>query len=347
MSNTYLLERMLRKHGYEKYGVCQKADIFYKYDMPEEQQKSIVIIDAMRTECKVNKQVAFFKTAAMKTIHGLESKDVLVIIYGFKGDVNITSNNVILLNTDGTKIENRQLDEKFCEEKQIVKKCIAIARQQQKQACADTASLEHKTDYMNILPWVLLVVNVLIFANTILDGNSIYGISTNSVLYNGESYRLVTYMFLHNNIRHLVSNSIALIYIGSVFVKRVGNIDFAIVYFTGGIIAGYTSCYMGIVGLRSENVITVGASGAIFALLGALTCNTVMDNDIENKGIIKYCLLTLVISNISPNVDRACHIGGFVTGGIVMLILYLVNEIHVDRIYVKAKKKQKETELRA
>ena len=168
--------------------------------------------------------------------------------------------------------------------------------------------------------------------------SSIYGVSAKTVIH-GEDYRLVTYMFLHSNMSHLVSNMIALFIIGNALTKRVGNIAFGIIYLAGGIFGGYVSCYASFCGAKDMSTITVGASGAIFALLGALLVDMFMDSKDIAKGITSGAT-ALILSGFAPHVDTFCHIGGFLSGMMIMFILNVLNEIHFNLAEIRAIKKQ-------
>ena len=168
--------------------------------------------------------------------------------------------------------------------------------------------------------------------------SSIYGVSAKTVIH-GEDYRLVTYMFLHSNMSHLVSNMIALFIIGNALTKRVGNIAFGIIYLAGGIFGGYVSCYASFCGAKDMSTITVGASGAIFARLGALLVDMFMDSKNIAKGIMSGAT-ALILSGFAPHVDTLCHIGGFLSGMMIMFIINVLNEIHFNLAEIRAIKKQ-------
>ena len=153
---------------------------------------------------------------------------------------------------------------------------------------------------------------------------------------------------------HLVSNMIALFIIGNALTKRVGNIAFGIIYLAGGIFGGYVSCYASFCGAKDMSTITVGASGAIFALLGALLVDMFMDSKNIAKGIMSGAT-ALILSGFAPHVDTFCHIGGFLSGMMIMFIITFIsivmilkimfiinvlNEIHFNLAEIRTIKKQ-------
>ena len=107
----------------------------------------------------------------------------------------------------------------------------------------------------------------------------------------------------------------------------------------GGIFGGYVSCYASFCGAKDMSTITVGASGAIFALLGALLVDMFMDSKNIAKGIMSGAT-ALILSGFAPHVDTFCHIGGFLSGMMIMFIINVLNEIHFNLAEIRAIKKQ-------
>ena len=81
----------------------------------------------------------------------------------------------------------------------------------------------------------------------------------------GEWYRVITYLFLHSGIEHLMNNMLVLYFLGNALEHYIGKIWYVILYFFSGIIAA-----MGSVLYNTEYLVCVGASGAVFGLFGAL-----------------------------------------------------------------------------
>jgi membrane associated rhomboid family serine protease len=114
---------------------------------------------------------------------------------------------------------------------------------------------------------LLIVINIVVFFYTASNLNYYvkeYGFSPSSFL-NGKYYIIVTALFLHANISHIVFNMIALFLMGPSVEKSVGGLKFFFVYFLGGMIANLA---MFIPFLYSPNSVGIGASGAIMALIG-------------------------------------------------------------------------------
>jgi rhomboid protease GluP len=133
-----------------------------------------------------------------------------------------------------------------------------------------------------------------------------------AVTYQNEWYRLVTSMLLHGNVFHLLMNMYVLVYIGGFMERFIGSLRYIALYVIAGITASLAVVYLG-----NSNVITVGASGSIFGIMGALFLMTFIQKDaLPGPIIYQIRLLTLInlgitafISSVrlilmsSPNMD--------------------------------------------
>jgi rhomboid protease GluP len=140
----------------------------------------------------------------------------------------------------------------------------------------------------------------------------------------GEWWRLITSLFLHGGIMHLFLNIAGLV-IAALFIEPViGRKDYFILYFTSGVIGGLASVYW------YENSVTVGASGAIFGLYGAilgllLTDAFPKESKRGNLIIIGTYIFISLLWGLTGGIDNAAHIGGLVSGATVGVILYKMN----------------------
>lgn len=122
----------------------------------------------------------------------------------------------------------------------------------------------------------LIAVNIIIFAIFMFLGKSDdvlfmldYGAMYEPCVIEGnEYYRLVTSMFLHFGIEHLLNNMVMLGALGFNLEPEIGKIRFIVIYFLSGIFGNICSLLWNTA--RAETVISVGASGAVFGLTGAL-----------------------------------------------------------------------------
>ena len=133
----------------------------------------------------------------------------------------------------------------------------------------------------------------------------------------GEWYRLITGGFLHAGILHLAMNMFALWVLGSQLEAAVGRLRFALVY-GSALLAGSFG-----VMLLAPHDPTVGASGAIFGLLGlALAAQRSQGINVWQSGLGGILLLNLVFTFGIPGISIGGHIGGLVGGYVCGVVLY-------------------------
>lgn len=179
---------------------------------------------------------------------------------------------------------------------------------------------------------IIILINVLVFffseknglffrSNNILDLGALYW---PAVWYQKEYYRLFTYMFFHAGIQHLGNNMIVLLIIGDNMERAVGKFRYLLIYFGSGVIAGIAS--MGYNMLNNANAVSIGASGAIFGVVGAMAYIVVVNKghleDISTGQIVLFVIFSLYGGLTSQGVDNAAHIGGLVAGILLAAVLY-------------------------
>lgn len=135
----------------------------------------------------------------------------------------------------------------------------------------------------------------------------------------GQYYRLLTGIFLHSDIIHLFCNCYSLYIVGSQIENFLGRVKFLIIYLFSGIAGSLLSMTFG--GINYS----VGASGAIFGLLGSLLYfgyyYRVYLGNVMRSQIIPVILANLVIGFLIPNVDNFAHIGGLIGGCMITMAL--------------------------
>ena len=155
----------------------------------------------------------------------------------------------------------------------------------------------------------------------LIDFGSIHGNS----IENGEWWRLITGIFLHAGIWHLVLNMVHIFLLGGSFEEVIGKFKFLLVFMITGVLASYISFSCNI------SVNSVGASGAIFGLYGfILTLFLTKDKITQSMNfvlptIIALASINLILGLFEGSVDNAAHIGGFVSGVILGLMQYGYN----------------------
>ena len=174
---------------------------------------------------------------------------------------------------------------------------------------------------------VLIALNVLVFFVVFaLSGANLnvlnllrYGALNSILVQNGEFWRLITAGFLHGGIFHLLFNMYSLYIIGMQIENFVGKWKFLAIYFCSMITASLMSCVM------SPNSVSVGASGAIFGLLGALVYfgyhyRLYLGSVLRNQ-IIPLILFNLLLGFMVSGIDNAAHIGGLIGGLLISMAL--------------------------
>ena len=161
-----------------------------------------------------------------------------------------------------------------------------------------------------------------------------YGANLDVLVKNGEYYRLLTSMFLHSGLLHLFFNMYALYIIGPQVESFFGKTKYLIIYLLSGISGSLLSVAFNV------NTVSVGASGAIFGLFGALlyfgyNYRGYLGNVIKSK-ILPVVIINLIFGFISTGVDVAGHIGGLIGGIIVSSVLGSSDEkgIDINRIII-------------
>jgi membrane associated rhomboid family serine protease len=169
--------------------------------------------------------------------------------------------------------------------------------------------------------YALIALNVAIFGIQFLQGIDTlavdYGMWPIGIANDGEWWRLFTSAFLHGSFIHIAFNMYVLFFLGPTLERILGHTRFLILYVLaalGGSVASYW--------FSDINTVSVGASGAIFGLMGALVvAGHRLKYDITQVLILLG--INVVIGFISPNVDWRAHFGGLVIGALVAAIMVL------------------------
>ncbi len=170
--------------------------------------------------------------------------------------------------------------------------------------------------------FALVLINVIVFFVSLKlgDGFVSKGMMTYDSFAGGEKYRLVTAMFLHADINHILSNMMILYFAGELVESRVGPALFLCIYMISGILGNVTSYYYEMIsGARYSSL---GASGAVYGILGALFLLAVVKTkglSINPKRILAVTVFLIYGSFSVPNIDFMAHIGGLISGFILMI----------------------------
>ena len=143
------------------------------------------------------------------------------------------------------------------------------------------------------------------------------GAVSRAAVADGEVWRLLTAGFLHAGLLHLMFNAFALYVLGSMLEPAIGRVRFAIVYFVS-LLAGSFGAL-----LVEPDALTVGASGAIFGLMGAAV--VVMRNRGINpmeSGLGLWLGINLVFTFAIPGISIGGHIGGLIGGAVAAALMF-------------------------
>ena len=170
---------------------------------------------------------------------------------------------------------------------------------------------------------ILVVLNIIMFALTMTIPKLANMFILNPIaVRNGEVYRLLTSTFMHASILHLVFNMYALSIIGKQVETFLGKSKFLLVYLFSGLTGSLLSCAI-------TNSYSLGASGAIFGLMGSLLYfgyhYRLYLGSVLLGQIFPVIVINLVIGYITPSIDNAAHIGGLV-GGLFLSMALGVNK---------------------
>jgi uncharacterized protein len=165
---------------------------------------------------------------------------------------------------------------------------------------------------------VLIAVNIVFFLATSIKGSLIETLGLSPEFFLHQPWTIITSMFVHENIWHILFNMIALFFFGRVLLQIIGQNKFLLVYFIGGILGNVAF----IIANTSSGTLVVGASGAIYAIAGALV--VMMPNmRVALWGIIPmplwvFVVIFLGLLSLPPftgsNIAWQAHMGGLATG---------------------------------
>src|SRR3954453_22092653 len=191
--------------------------------------------------------------------------------------------------------------------------------------CAGRRQKVHTMRSMNADPmatYVLIAINVLLFLGSGMGGSILTGGGSGgsqgfndfalwgpAVDLSHEYYRLITAGFLHSGLLHVGFNMYILYWLGTMLEPALGHARFLALYFTSLLSGSFGAL------LFSPNAFTVGASGAVFGLMGAaFVMQRARGIDPMQTGVGPIILLNLAISFLVPNISIGGHLGGLVGG---------------------------------
>lgn len=149
------------------------------------------------------------------------------------------------------------------------------------------------------------------------SGGSIYlnGVLFGPLVAEGEWWRLITAAFLHYGFIHLAMNMLALWLFGPALESALGASRFLMLYVVGGL-AGSAGAL-----LLTPTAATVGASGAIYGLFGAILVLERQGTYVFGGSVIPLLVINFAFTLFIPGISKGGHIGGFIGGVLAILVL--------------------------
>jgi membrane associated rhomboid family serine protease len=193
--------------------------------------------------------------------------------------------------------------------------CVAEGRASAPEVRTRLGATSISTPYVT---FTLIAINVAAFGLELLVGvnqmaNS-WGMWPTGVALGDEYYRLFTATFLHENVLHIGFNMLVLWMLGPQLEQVLGHVRFTTLYLVAGLGGSVASFWF-----SAPNIVGIGASGAIFGLMGAyVVVGKALRADISQ--VVGLIALNVVIGFVGGNIDWRAHLGGLVTGAIVAAI---------------------------
>ena len=194
-----------------------------------------------------------------------------------------------------------------------------------------------KKSYVN---GILIAWNVITFLYLEIAGSSqdvLFMVESGAVfapavIYEQEYYRLLTAVFMHFGIDHIINNMIVLFALGDNLERALGHVKYLVLYLLCGIGSNLISM---ILGGPDSMVVSAGASGAIFGVVGGLLYAVLINKgrleDLSLRQLAVMAVLSLYLGFTESGVDNVAHVAGLILGVIFGMILYRKPKKDVDR----------------
>ncbi|VAI10985.1 unnamed protein product [Triticum turgidum subsp. durum] len=142
------------------------------------------------------------------------------------------------------------------------------------------------------------------------------------VVHGHQGWRLFSCMWMHAGVLHLLANMLSLLFIGLRLEQQFGYVRIGAIYLVSGVGGSVLSS------LFIRSAISVGASGALFGLLGAMLAEllsnwTIYTNKVAAVTTLLFVIAVNLVLGILPHVNNFAHIGGFLTGFLLGFVLLM------------------------
>ena len=131
-------------------------------------------------------------------------------------------------------------------------------------------------------------------------------------------------MFLHFGLEHMFYNMLMLLFLGDTLEKTAGKLRYLLIYLVGGLGGNIASVIYE--WKREEYWVSAGASGAIFAVIGALACVVILNKgrlqDYSGPRLLMMAVLSILQGFTSSGTNYVAHVGGFAVGFLMALLFW-------------------------
>jgi membrane associated rhomboid family serine protease len=167
---------------------------------------------------------------------------------------------------------------------------------------------------------VLIGLNLILFIVALFNDALIGTLGLQPSIWTGEPWTVLTCMFMHGGFFHIFANMFTLYFLGSFLCNMIGDKWFLFVYFVGGIIGSFFYILFSLyTSIGNPNSLVIGASGAVFAVAGALTALAPKVKVIVFPIPAPIPLWVAIIGgfllmSFIPSVAWEAHLGGLLVG---------------------------------
>ncbi|RLI16093.1 rhomboid family intramembrane serine protease [Candidatus Bathyarchaeota archaeon] len=193
----------------------------------------------------------------------------------------------------------------------------------------------YKTSKKYMPTYILIALNLAVYVYTSIIGNNfietsdsvitVYG-QVNALVYEGAYWQLFTAMFIHADLLHLFGNMFFLLIFGLRAEELFSTTEYFLFYLLSGLTGNLLTLLLG------PQLVSVGASGAIFGMFGAVAIYVRRAIGQSILSALMYAFFLLMIS-WGPNVNFLAHLGGLVAGLLIGYLLAVKRKFKVVYAY--------------
>ncbi len=169
----------------------------------------------------------------------------------------------------------------------------------------------------------LITINIILFftLNNPLYLDYFYKLVliNSNVIEQNEIWRLFTSMFMHGDLNHLISNMFGLLIFGTYIEQSLSKIKYLFIYVISGLIGNLFTLL-----LYPRNVISFGASGAIFGIIGVVAVIIYIEGDKFFLLLATLYLLYFIASSFAPGINLWAHLFGLASGSIFAFVNHFI-----------------------